>query len=80
MKRIFSIIMEQGLGLPTGTIAFWGTLVPRILTVDYTFNKHPSQIIFTPRVYCLHAFQDSVLSENYSDLTKRRLTIICKYC
>ena len=38
MKRIFSIIMEYGLGLPTGTIAFWGTLVPRILTVDYTFN------------------------------------------
>ena len=38
MKRIFSIIMEKGLGLPTGTIAFWGTLVPRILTVDYTFN------------------------------------------
>ena len=40
MKRIFSIIMEWGLGLPTGTIAFWGTLVPRILTVDYTFNKN----------------------------------------
>ena len=39
MKRIFSIIMEYGLGLPTGTIAFWGTLVPRILTVDYTFNN-----------------------------------------
>ena len=39
MKRIFSIIMEKGLDLPTGTIAFWGTLVPRILTVDYTF-KH----------------------------------------
>ena len=38
MKRIFSIIMEQGLGLPTGTIAFWWTLVPRILTVDHTFN------------------------------------------
>ena len=38
MKRIFSIIMEKGLGLPRGTIAFWGTLVPRILTVDYTFN------------------------------------------
>ena len=37
MKPIFSIIMEWGLGLPTGTIAFWGTLVPRILTVDYTF-------------------------------------------
>ena len=38
MKRIFSIIMESGLSLPTGTIAFWGTLVPRILTVDYTFK------------------------------------------
>ena len=38
MKRIFSIIMEYGLGLPTGTIAFWGTLVPRILTVDHTFK------------------------------------------
>ena len=38
MKRIFSIIMEKGLGLPTGTIAFLGTLVPRILTVDYTFK------------------------------------------
>ena len=38
MKRIFSIIMELGLDLPTGTIAFWGTLVPRILIVDYTFN------------------------------------------
>ena len=38
MKRIFSIIVELGLGLLTGTIAFWGTLVPRILTVDYTFN------------------------------------------
>ena len=30
MKRIFNIIMEYGLGLPTGTIAFWGTLVLRI--------------------------------------------------
>ena len=39
MKRIFSIIMEWGLGLPTGTIAFWGTLVPRILTVDHTFKS-----------------------------------------
>ena len=39
MKRIFSIIMESGLGLPTGTIAFWGTLVPRILTVDHTFKR-----------------------------------------
>ena len=38
MKRIFSIIMEYGLGLPTGTIAFCGTLVSQILTVDYTFN------------------------------------------
>ena len=38
MKHIFSIIIEQGLGLPTGTIAFWGTLVPRILTVDHTFK------------------------------------------
>ena len=37
-RRIFSIIMEYGLGLPTGTIAFWGTLVPRILTVDHTFK------------------------------------------
>ena len=36
MKRIFSIIMEQGLGLPTGTIAFWGNLVRRILIVDHT--------------------------------------------
>ena len=36
MERIFSIIMEWGLDLPTGTIAFWGTLVLRILTVDYT--------------------------------------------
>ena len=41
---IISIIMEWGLGLPTGTIAFWGTLVPRILTVDHTFN------ISSPRV------------------------------
>ena len=36
MKRIFSIII-----LPTGTIAFWGTLVPRSLTVDHTFNRMP---------------------------------------
>ena len=42
MKRIFSIIMEKGLGLPTGTIAFWGTLVPRILTVDHTFKIYRS--------------------------------------
>ena len=40
MKRIFSIIMEQGLGLLTGTIAFSGTLVPRILTVDHTFKSY----------------------------------------
>ena len=39
MKRISSIIMELGLGLPTGTIAFWGSLVPRILTVDYSFKS-----------------------------------------
>ena len=38
MKRIFSIIMEWGLGLPMGTIAFWGTLVPQILTDDHTFK------------------------------------------
>ena len=25
-------------GIPTGTIAFWGTHVLRILTVDYTFE------------------------------------------
>ena len=46
MKRIFSIIMELGLGLPTGTIAFWGTLVPRILTVDYTFKVFKRGCIF----------------------------------
>ena len=45
MKCIFSIIMEKGLGLPTGTIAFWGTLVPRILTVDYTFNVGPGPTV-----------------------------------
>ena len=38
MKRTFIIIMEWGLGLPIGTIAFWGTLVPQILTVDHTFK------------------------------------------
>ena len=38
MNRIFIIIMEYGLGLSTGTIAIWGTLVLRILTVDHTFN------------------------------------------
>ena len=38
MKHIFSIIMELGLGLPTGTIAFWGTHVLQILKSDYTFN------------------------------------------
>ena len=32
MKRI--IIMIWGLGLPTGTIEFWGTHVQQILTVD----------------------------------------------
>ena len=49
MKRIFSIIMEEGLGLPTGTIAFWGTLIPRILTVDHTFKclHTKSQVIRT---------------------------------
>ena len=44
MKRIFSIIMEYVLGLPTGTIAFWGTLVPRILTVDHTFKHQDLQM------------------------------------
>ena len=39
MKHIFSIIMEEGLGLPTGIIAFWGTLVLLILTDDHTFNS-----------------------------------------
>ena len=34
MKRIFSIIMIYGLGLPTGTIAFWGTHIQQVLTVD----------------------------------------------
>ena len=38
MRRIFSIIIEYGLGLPTGTIAIWGDLVLGILTVDHTFN------------------------------------------
>ena len=44
MKRIYSIIMEWGLGLPTGTIAFWGTLVPRILTVDHTFKYYHDNV------------------------------------
>ena len=35
---LFSIIMIMGLGLPTGTIAFWGSHVLRLLTVDYTFK------------------------------------------
>ena len=39
MKCIFSINMEYGFGLPTGTITFWGTLVPRILTVVHTFKR-----------------------------------------
>ena len=34
MKRIFSIILIQGQRLPTGTIAFWGTHVLQILTLD----------------------------------------------
>ena len=38
IKRIFSIIMEQDIDLPMGTIAFWVTHVLHILTVDYTFN------------------------------------------
>ena len=36
MKRIFSIIVD--------TIAFWGTLVLRILTVDHTFKDGLNQI------------------------------------
>ena len=31
-------------GTPTGTIAFWGTHVLRILTVDYTFKYHDNSI------------------------------------
>ena len=31
-------LWNRACGLPKGTIAFWGTLVLRILTVDYTFN------------------------------------------
>ena len=46
MKRIFGIIMEWGLGLPTGTIAFWGTLILRILTVHHTFK-----IIIRDKIY-----------------------------
>ena len=46
MKRLFSIIMEYGLGIPTGTIAFWGTLVLRILTVDHTFKYMMASSIF----------------------------------
>ena len=50
MKRVFSIIMEYDLGLPTGTIAFWGTLVLRILTVDHTFLNR-SKTAFVNMVY-----------------------------
>ena len=32
-------------GIPTGTIAFWGTHVLRILPVDYTFKYHGNSII-----------------------------------
>ena len=53
MKRIFSIIMELGLGLPTGTISFWGTLVPRILTVDYTFKLN--DVSKTTHMSCVDA-------------------------
>ena len=53
LKRIFSIIMEEGLGLPTSTIVFWGTHVPRILPDDNTFNAetlwHFAQLQY-PRV------------------------------
>ena len=31
-------------GIPTGTIAFWGIHVLRILTVDYTFKYHYNSI------------------------------------
>ena len=31
-------------GIPTGTIAFWGTHVLRILTVDYTFKYRDNSI------------------------------------
>ena len=31
-------------GIPTGTIAFWGTHVLCILTVDYTFKYHDNSI------------------------------------
>ena len=51
MKRIFSIIIEWGLALPTGTIAFWGTLVSRILTVDHTFKGLPSKHKIGPTLY-----------------------------
>ena len=32
------------LGLPTGTIAFWGSHVLWILTVDYTFKPYNAEI------------------------------------
>ena len=32
-------------GIPTGTIAFWGSHVQRILTVDYAFKNTTAQTI-----------------------------------
>ena len=70
MKRIFSIIMELGLGLPTGTIAFWGTLVPRILTVNtfkYAWSRDGNIKVMLPpgNVHALSTMADlsSLVSE-----------------
>ena len=42
MWRCGDHLPTSGLGPPMGTIAFWGTLVPRISTVYYTFNSSSS--------------------------------------
>ena len=53
--HVFSIIMEYGLVLPTGSTAFCSTAtcVPRISTVDYTFNANTNHCHFLLYHLCL---------------------------
>ena len=52
---MWSCDLPSNLLCPRATIAFWGPHVPRLLTVDYTFNtKETLRNIFSIRLWLFH--------------------------
>ena len=52
-------------GIPTGTIAFWGTHVLSILTVDYTFKYHYNSTFWLCLLF-LYEYSQDILDCDFS--------------